>query len=66
MFLAFKNEERTKTLHDFLSINVFKGKKDKYKKIILDYELTVVEQLHFHLQVLHPQRPVDGLLTDIY
>jgi cyclin ccl1 len=65
IFLAFKTEERTKDLDTFLQIAHFNGTREKYFKVILDLEIIVVEQLHFHLQILHPMGSIDGILADL-
>lgn len=63
MYLACKVEEFNVSINQFIA-NI-KGDRGKAADIILNNELSVMEQLNFHLAIHNPFRPVEGLLIDI-
>lgn len=63
VYLACKVEEFNVSINQFIA-NI-KGDRGKAADIILNNELSVMEQLNFHLAIHNPFRPVEGLLIDI-
>ncbi|KAG1649709.1 Cyclin-H [Nymphon striatum] len=63
VYLACKVEEFNLSITQFVA-NI-KGDVEKAMDIILNNELMLMEQLHFHLTVHNPHRPIEGFLIDI-
>lgn len=63
VYLACKVEEFNVSMSQFVA-NV-KGDKEKAMDIVLELELVVIHAIHYHLTVLNPLRPIEGLLIDI-
>jgi len=63
VYLASKVEEFNVSMQQFV-VNV-SGNQERATKIILNNELLLMQELHFHLTVHNPFRAVEGLLIDI-
>ena len=62
-YLACKVEEFNVSIMQFVSN--LKGDRAKMADIILAHELLLMQQLHYHLTIHNPFRPLEGLLIDI-
>ena len=63
-YLACKVEEFNVSIKQFVD-NIEGADLDEYCNLILSLELLLMQQLHYHLTVHNPFRPLEGLLIDI-
>ena len=63
MYLACKVEEFNVSIQQF--VGNMHGDQEKASDLILSQELLLMHQLHYHLTVHNPFRPVEGLIIDI-
>ena len=63
VYLACKVEEFNVSIQQF--VGNMHGDQEKASDLILSQELLLMHQLHYHLTVHNPFRPVEGLIIDI-
>jgi len=63
VYLACKTEEFNVSMQQFVA-NIA-GNQERATQIILNNELLLMQELHFHLTIHNPFRAVEGLLIDI-
>ena len=62
-YLACKVDEFNVSIMQFVSN--MKGDREQAADLILSQELFLMQQLHYHLTIHHPYRPLEGLFIDI-
>ena len=63
VYLACKTEEFNVSMQQF--VGNISGNQERATQIILNNELLLMQELHFHLTIHNPYRAVEGLLIDI-
>ena len=63
VYLACKTEEFNVSMQQF--VGNIAGNQERATQIILNNELLLMQELHFHLTIHNPYRAVEGLLIDI-
>ena len=63
-YLSCKVDEFNVSSTQFVG-NLVQEEQERVLEQILEFELLLIQQLHFHLVVHNPYRPMEGLLIDI-